>query len=320
MEDLQSLFKMTFLCLLTSVGGLTLNTRPTCATRRNAPPRAAAAGLPELTMDDVRSMFSEVRAHYRSTGEVDESQACRNLMATRVQDFDQRITRCDVRPSPLHGDGVFATRDIAPGELVTFFPADALLVWEGGDRKNNDCMMLFGAHIPQEERDAKTILDERVGGYELYISGQFSAVGDPSRRDDPAYLGHLANDGSTCLSGEHVDDYRRASAAAANAAPVWVEGCHLALQASRPIAEGEEVLYSYGEGWWLTRGGHDIVGTSIGVLGSGMAPRAQSDRLKSALRGARGTPRPAKKGASSGGAQRKKAAQAKKSAPKKGFG
>ena len=38
-------------------------------------------------MEDVRAMFRDVRAHYRSTGEVDEAQACRNLMSTRVKDL-----------------------------------------------------------------------------------------------------------------------------------------------------------------------------------------------------------------------------------------
>eukprot|EP00310_Coccolithus_braarudii_P009393 CAMPEP_0183373938 /NCGR_PEP_ID=MMETSP0164_2-20130417/112912_1 /TAXON_ID=221442 /ORGANISM="Coccolithus pelagicus ssp braarudi, Strain PLY182g" /LENGTH=279 /DNA_ID=CAMNT_0025550889 /DNA_START=84 /DNA_END=923 /DNA_ORIENTATION=- len=279
-------------------------------------------------MNDVRAMFRDVRAHYRSTGEVKEGQACRNLMCTRVKDFDKRITGCVVRPSPLHGDGVFALRDIVKGELITFFPADALLVWEGGDRKLNDCFMLFGGHVPQEERDARAILDERVGGYELYVTGVFSAVGNPSLRDDPAYLGHLANDASTCLEPKRVDDYRREVAAAANAVPVWVEGCHLALQASKPIAEGEEVLYAYGEGWWLTRGGHEGVGANIRVVGSGMVQRTQSERLKSVLRNSRGgTPGPAK-GASSRSSRRKASVRGKarkkgardEEGPKKGFG
>ena len=134
-------------------GGLSLG--PSCCSTssilRTPQPRAtesAASSQPstELSMSDVRAMFRDVRAHYRSTGEVEEAQACRNLMCTRVRDFDKRIAGCEVRPSRVHGDGVFATRDIAEGELVTFFPADALLVWEGGDRKLNDCFMLFGAH------------------------------------------------------------------------------------------------------------------------------------------------------------------------------
>lgn len=242
-------------------------------------------------MEDVGAMFRDVRAHYRSSGEVDEAQACRNLMSTRVKDL--RLACCAVRPSPLHGDGLFAARDVAEGELLSFFPADALLVWEGGDRKRNDCMMSFGAHVPQEERDAARILDERVRDYELYISPVFSAVGDPARREDPAYLGHLANDGATCASPERVEEYRSEAAASANAVPVWVEGCHLALQASRPISAGEEVLYAYGEAWWLSRGAnegdHDGAGSGILAVGSALPPRAESDRLRRAL-----GPRPAK--------------------------
>ena len=104
----------------------------------------------------------------------------------------------------------------------------------------------------------------------------------------------------------------------------------LALQASRPISAGEEVLYAYGEGWWLRRGGnegahegqHEGAGrSSIRTVGAAMPPRAEGDRLRRALK-----PRPAK-GASKAGAKakpRKKGtprAQPKKGAAKpKGFG
>ena len=101
----------------------------------------------------------------------------------------------------------------------------------------------------------------------------------------------------------------------------------LALQASRPICAGEEVLYAYGEGSWLSRGGNEgaLEGagrSSILTVGAAMPPRAEGDRLRRALK-----PRPAK-GASKAGAKakpRKKGApraQPKKGAakPKKGFG
>ena len=57
-----------------------------------------------------------------------------------------------------------------------------------------------------QERDAARILDERVRDYELYISPVFSAVGDPARREDPAYHGHLANDGATCAADAGGED------------------------------------------------------------------------------------------------------------------
>lgn len=242
------------------------------------------AATEQLTMEEVRKMFQDVRAHYRSTGELDEGQVCRNMMVTRVKDFSRRIDRCEVRLSKLHGDGLFATRDIEEGELITFFPSDALLVWEGGDRAQSDVMMFFGAHVPQSDRDAAAILD-RVQGYELFVTGAFSAVGDPSRRDDPAYLGHLANDGSICLSPDGAGNYLRESAEAANAAPVWIEGCHCGLQAGRRICKGDEIVFSYGEGYWLSRSGHGGIGEDIRRLGS--ASHEPRGRLKQALQRAR---------------------------------
>jgi hypothetical protein len=102
----------------------------------------------------------------------------------------------------------------------------------------------------------------------------------------------------------------------------------LALQASRPISAGEEVLYAYGEAWWLSRGAnegdHDGAGSGILAVGSALPPRAESDRLRRAL-----GPRLAKGASKKAGAKaklRKKGAspvQPKKGAAKgaaKGFG
>ena len=250
-------------------------------------PSPEAADDASLSVETVQSMFKEVRAHYRKTGEVEEGQVCRNMMVTRVNDFSGRIERCCVQSSEIHGDGLFATRSIEPGELVTFYPADALLVWEDGNRAGSDMMIFFGAHIPQEDRDAADIANERVRHYELYSSPRISAVGDPSRRDDPSYLGHFANDGATCASPAEVAEYQRASSVAANVEAILLEGCHFALRAVRPIAAGDEVLRSYGEGYWLARNGHVGVGTELERVGSAPSARAQSERLKQALQQSR---------------------------------
>ena len=272
---------------------------------------AVQADDASLTMDAVQSMFREVRSHYRKTGEVDESQVCRNMMVTRVNDFSNRINRCCVKPSTVHGDGLFATRSISEGELITFFPGDALLVFEDGDRQNDDMMLFFGAHIPQSERDASDITSKRVQSYELYSSARVSAVGDPSRRDDPTYLGHFANDKVVCESPNTIEDYRRESVDGANCEPILVEGCHFALQALRPISEGEELLFSYGEGYWLARNGHNGVGTDLRCIGAPPPGRVQqAERLQQALQRAR----PQKKAGT--GSKAKSKAKANKSKPR----
>jgi len=281
----------------------------------------AQSTLDELTMDNVRSMFRDVRGHYRGTKTVDEVSVCRNMMVTRVKDFRGRIARCEVRPSTIHGDGLYASRNIAEGELVTFVPGDSLLVWEDGDR-SSDVMMFFGGHVPQSERDAKVILGERVEMYEQYVTGRFSLVGDPSKRADPAYLGHFANDGARCLSPTGKADYERKSTLATNADPVWVEGCHVALQARQSIRAGEEILVSYGAGHWLSRGGGGGVGADIRVLGTALPSHRGADTsLQRTLQSAR-PKKQAKKPTKAGekAKLRKAAAARQKSSAARGFG
>lgn len=264
-------------------------------------------------------MLKDVRAHYRQTGEVEEGQVCRNLMVTRVNDFANRIDRCHVQPSAIHGDGLFASRSMVAGELITFFPGDALLVWEDGDRKS-DMMIFFGAHVPQSERDANDIANERVQQYELYSSAWISAVGDPSRRDDSSYLGHFANDGCMCISPDLVEAYRQESPGAANCEAVLLEGCHFALQALKPIEEGDELLFSYGEGYWLARNGHDGVGVDLRCIGTAPPTRLQMKEgalLKQALQRAR---KGATKKAGAGAKRAKKAKKATQQTASRGFG
>ena len=279
----------------------------------------APASVDDFCLHDVQTMMQDVRKHYRSSGDIDEGQACQNLMVTRVKDFSKRISRCRVAPSTIHGDGLFSTRPIVRGDLITFFPGDSLLFWEGGDR-TADLMVFFGAHIPQSDRDAQHVSTERVKDYELYCSAKISAVGDPNLRDDAAYLGHFANDGSTCDAPGEVSAYIKASSAAANAEAVLLEGCHFALQATRDIASGEEVLRSYGEGYWLARGGHAGVGADLRLVGSavGAAAAPKGDALKRALAAAR--PKKKKPTKAAGKRKKGKAAAATVGGTKTGFG
>jgi hypothetical protein len=106
-----------------------------------------------------------------------------------------------------------------------------------------------------------------------------------------------------------------------------VENCHFALRALRPVSEGEELLFSYGAGYWLARGGHYGIGTDLKRVGSGGGARGgPNERLKAALAASR-PQKGAKKGAaatkvstaSSKARARKKATVAKKGSAK-GFG
>lgn len=208
-----------------------------------------------LTMEEMQLRFQEVREHFKTVpGGIDDATVCRNLLATRNSDL--HLARSAVRESSLHGRGLFALRDLAQGELITFYPGDALLIWKDSDRSpDRDVGVLFGAHVL--ERDPERVLSEGARGFEVQVSETTSLVGDPELCDDQAYLGHMCNDGSMCSSPEERASYEQESASASNAAFIGIEGCHFSVQATRAIKAGAEILVSYGAGYWLSRNGFD---------------------------------------------------------------
>ena len=141
-----------------------------------APARSSAAAAPAaarrkndtLTTEGLGKMLAEVRAHYRepfaaspnSTEAVAEAaRVKKRLLRTRFQDLE--LDRCAVGKSAIHGRGLFATRDIAPGELVTLYPGDALLSWPDGDAASRsagcEIKALFGSHVPNDEQTAEDL-------------------------------------------------------------------------------------------------------------------------------------------------------------------
>ena len=227
-------------------------------------------GRDTLTKEQLARMLGEVRAHYRKPfAEAPTSEAAiaemarvrKRLYRTRFENL--QLDRCEARESPQHGRGLFATRDIGEGELCTLYPGDALLLWPDDDPANRtpNCELnaLFGSHVSEAEQAGADLFLRKADArsYELPASKTLSVVGDPARDDDPAYLGHFANDGASVGAGDGAarDAYEAASAAAANAAHVTLEGAHFATVATRAISAGDEILVSYGEGYWLTRSG-----------------------------------------------------------------
>jgi len=210
-----------------------------------------------------------------------------NMLATRCSDL--LLNRCRIGPSnlPGAGTGLFASRDISAGELITLYPGDALLYWKDGRDASSSRVcsgVVFGAHIPEEEKDAARVTTESARQYEVCASSTLSCVGDPCRGGDPAYLGHFANDGARCdLSGGDQIRYREASRIAANADHVTLEGCQLATQATKDIASGAEIYVSYGEGYWLSH----LMGslpTMQGAVDVDGGPPQKSQQRRLALR------------------------------------
>jgi hypothetical protein len=202
----------------------------------------------------------EARDYYRQRPEEGMTQAaiCLALLGTRLPDL--RLNRCFVAPSTIAeaGNGLFASRDIAEGELVTLFPGDAVLIQDSTaeDTSAAPVGVMFGSHIKEADRDTSRVTSHEARSYEMEINTYTSIAGDPLiGTGDPAYLGHFANDGATLYEFDSAsrEIYTNATAARCNAANLVVEGAHMATVATAAIAKGNEVFISYGTGYWLSR-------------------------------------------------------------------
>jgi SET domain len=226
------------------------------------PPRSEK--LDSLTCDELASRFKDVLAYFTSVPPGDPAVAhftdsyTPQLSLLRGRLSDLHLNRCQILPSSIEaaGNGLFATRDIKEGELITIFPADAILFRSG--ELEEICGVMYGKNRTPE---SLSLTDDAARSYEIRISSIHSIVGDPSLTNDAAYLGHIANDGACLTAGDDVSRtiYSAKSAEAANAVFRDIhEGCHMGLFSSRPISSGEEIFVSYGEGYWLSRCSNEV--------------------------------------------------------------
>lgn len=187
--------------------------------------------------------------------------ATRSLHSTRLPNLP--LNRCHLADShiPGAGRGVFASEALQAGTLITLYPGDAIRI---------DAAIAGFNHVSccAAAPDGSLILPDasllrRARSYEIEIASPLpteacaisppltSVLGDPDRADDPAYLGHMLNDGATCADEAVSAIYISESSVARNAEPRPVGGCHLAIVATRDVQQGEELLLTYGVPFWL---------------------------------------------------------------------
>ena len=166
-----------------------------------------------------------------------------SIQALQVSLLNSRISSLDINRAHMGisnldgaGRGLFASRAIMPGELITCYPADQLSMESS---KSND--------ISMAQREYEISIE--IGGKLTRVIADSSAI------DDPAYLGHMANDCASCRDPIGLIEYAMATAVHANADHVRVQDCHIATVASQRLSAGDEVFVSYGPGYWLTRHG-----------------------------------------------------------------
>ncbi|KAL7492429.1 hypothetical protein ACHAWT_002112 [Skeletonema menzelii] len=221
------------------------------------------------------------------------------------------LNRAMVAPSEIEGAGrgLFAAEDIKEGDVITCYPGDALLCelpsteddaeGQGQDEGDSsfgfdddeteavDEVVLWGQHVPKGDRwDDDTVFDGSdsnppLTSYAVTTNDVYSVMGHPSLDDNPAYIGHFANDGAGHLAYEMPDSPRNIEASlelgldtesgdfgvedniaayvlksfdVANAMhqPLDNDEFHMVTVAIRDIKKGEEILVTYGPDYWIS--------------------------------------------------------------------
>jgi hypothetical protein len=168
-----------------------------------------------------------------------------------------------VATSSLDAVGLVAQRDIAAGEMIALHPVDRVLqVLKDGQ--------IAGAFLDQDDAaffrpTEGTITDEERAYRQVAYRQTYSHVNpqrpeaflldaNPQKDDAHGWMAHRINDGATLSPGASEDDlfeYYKASGRARNCCAVSLCVPLLGFVTTKPVAEGEEILATYGHAYWL---------------------------------------------------------------------
>lgn len=169
-------------------------------------------------------------------------------------------------PSELHGVGVFAARDLEAGELFTLYPVHRMLQTLGDGRGVGVC-----ADTADQEYFAAAAASAEERAYRQVAYRQTFSHPDPRRpetfqldanaakRDIAGWVGHRLNDGASLAASADVEgseallEYYAASAACRNCCAVALCVPLLGFVTTKPVNAGDELLVTYGHGYWLQR-------------------------------------------------------------------
>lgn len=164
-----------------------------------------------------------------------------------------------VRPSTIHGRGLFATTSFSPGDLLTIYPPHVGVFFPEGRSIHPDMLVvkhgLVHRMIDHEVLFSETLL-RQYESYNMKISDQLTIVGLPMYDQDSRLLAHFANDGARGHTVADKPVYERVAKQKNNAAFIRYCSVFVALVATKPIDSDEEILVTYGHEYWtsITRG------------------------------------------------------------------
>ena len=163
------------------------------------------------------------------------------------------IDKTYINHSKIHGNGLFAKVNINKGDIITLYPCDVLAYYP--EEKRETVGYMFSEEL-QNNEDSKSKFNTNRAFYKDYqysINNTYSIIGLPEINNNPAYLGHICNDGAQGHSIKDKEIYEKISVIKSNAYYKNICDCMVAIVAFRDIKINEEILVTYGHGYWITR-------------------------------------------------------------------
>ena len=178
----------------------------------------------------------------------------------------QCVKNVEIRESSIPGAGLglFATKNIKSGTIVSFYPAHSLGV-DGGDQLRFSCLPSDETYFQEHPSTASsylhctdqplfkrtsllTRLSEDLKDVPLYLDV------NPEREIVGAWVSQMINDGATVESNTEkgVLDYYQTSGAKRNCIHIpWGPSPVMATVTTKKIKKGEELFTTYGGTYWL---------------------------------------------------------------------
>ena len=257
--------------------------------------RAVHSSPPPLTihMGDVAAAFTGAKAMY----------AMHDMLVYADDDFlkppglDVKVR---VAKSAVHGKGVFASRDIDAGEIVTLFPLHMIAYHSNAHKAAVGTTLkqpvpspvlavtcgvatkperIVSAKVPPcmapniMKEDAVNLRNE----YMYQIRSNLTIVGDPGVQLSH-FVGHMINDGASLRKTSTVNDVVRfviGTTALNNAMFFCLGGFLVACVALKPIQKDAEVFASYGVPYWLNR----VTNKTLDEYLASSMPKDRSNKL-----------------------------------------
>jgi len=163
------------------------------------------------------------------------------------------INKVYIKASNIHGNGLFANVNIKKGDIITLYPCDVLAYYP---EEKRECVGYMFSEELIDNEEIKTKFNNNRKFYKDYqyaINNTYSIIGLPEINNNPAYMGHICNDGAQGHSEKDKLIYEKISVIKSNAYYKNICDCMVAIVAFRDIKVNEEILVTYGHGYWITR-------------------------------------------------------------------